>query len=155
MKALFPHCFPLCCFKTRLLSNIDKGIYPQSDGSLAIVNIDVSKRFVDLLVHLSFAIFTIFDLKRQLKLLEMAFDQVQTCLIFPFRWAYFRIKNSRKAQWVHPFSMNFNGFRAVCLYYSLIVPFRWKKCSFNGNTIYFQLRDVMPFDQNRIVLFRW
>ena len=37
-----------------------------------------SKGFVDLWVHSFFAIFAIFDLKRQLKLLEMAFDQVQT-----------------------------------------------------------------------------
>ena len=50
-----------------------------------VVDIDASKGFVDQWVHLSFAIFAIFDLKRQLKLLEMAFDQVQTCLIFPFR----------------------------------------------------------------------
>ena len=103
-----------------------KGVYPQSDRSLAIVNIDASKGFVDLWVHLSFAIFAIFDRKRQLKLLEMAFDQVQTCLIFPFRWAHFPVKNSRKAQWVHPFSMNFNGFRAFCLYFSLKVHFRWE-----------------------------
>ena len=70
-----------------------------------VVDIDASKEFVDLwgFIFLSFAIFAIFDLKRQLKLLEMAFDQVQTCLIFPFRWAHFPIKNSRKAQWVHPF----------------------------------------------------
>ena len=68
-----------------------------------VVDIDVSKGFVDRWVHLSFAIFAICDLKRQLKLLEMAFDQVQTCLIFPFRWAYFPIKNSSKAQWVPPF----------------------------------------------------
>ena len=46
-----------------------KGVYPQSDGSLAIVNSDALKGFVDLWVHLSFAIFAIFDLKRQLKLL--------------------------------------------------------------------------------------
>ena len=72
-----------------------KGVYPQSDGSLAIVNIDASKGFVDLWVHLSFVIFVISDLKRQLELLEMAFDQVQTCLIFPFRWAHFPIKYSR------------------------------------------------------------
>ena len=39
-----------------------KGVYPQSDGSLAIVNIDASKGFVDLWVHLSFAFFAIFDL---------------------------------------------------------------------------------------------
>ena len=99
------------------------GVYPQNDGSLAIVDMDASKGFVDLWVHLSFAIFAIFDLKIQLKLLEMAFDQVQTCLIFPFRWAHFPIKNSRKAQWVHPFSMNVNGFHSVCLYFSLKVHF--------------------------------
>ena len=81
-------------------------MYQQSEGSFAIVNIDASKGFVDVWVHLSFAIFAIFDLKIQLKLLEMAFNQVQTCLIFPFR----KKKNSRKAQLVHPFSMNFNGF---------------------------------------------
>ena len=70
---------PLCFF------NYCKGFYPQSDGSLAIVDIDASKGFVDLWVHLSFAIFAIFDIKkRHLKLLEMACDQVQTCLIFPF-----------------------------------------------------------------------
>ena len=69
-----------------------KGVYPQSDGSLAIVDIDASKGFVDLWVHLSFAIFAIFDLKRQLKLLEMACDQVQTCSIFPLQWACSPIK---------------------------------------------------------------
>ena len=53
-----------------------KGVYPQSNVSLAIVDIDASKGFVDLRVHLSFTIFDIFDLKRQLKVLEMAFDQV-------------------------------------------------------------------------------
>ena len=99
-------------------------MYPQTDDGLRLVDIDARKVFVDLWVHVYFAIIAIFDLKRQLKLLEMAFDQVQTCLIFPFRWAHFPIKNSRKAQWVHPFSMNFNGFRSVCLYFSLKVHFR-------------------------------
>ena len=47
--------------------NQSKGVYPQSDGSLAIVNIDASKGFVDLWVHLSFAIFANFDVKKQLK----------------------------------------------------------------------------------------
>ena len=69
-----------------------KGVYPQSDVSLAIVDINASKGFVDLWVHLSFAIFAIFDVKRELKLLEMACDQVQTCLIFPLRWACFPIQ---------------------------------------------------------------
>ena len=67
-------------------------VYQKNDGSLAIVNIDASKGFVDLWVHLSFSISAIFDLKRQLKLLEMACYQVQTCLIFPLRWACFPIK---------------------------------------------------------------
>ena len=38
-----------------------KGVYPQSDRSLATVDIDASKGFVDLWVHLSFAIFAIYD----------------------------------------------------------------------------------------------
>ena len=93
----------------------DKGVYPQSDRSLGIVNIYASKGFVDLWVHLSFAIFAIFDLKRQLKLLEMACDQVLTCLIFPFRWACFPIKTGRNAQWVHLFSMDFDEFSIIYL----------------------------------------
>ena len=70
-------------------------MYPQSDVSLAIVNIDASKVFVHLWVHLTFAIFAIFDKKRHLKLLEMASDQVQTCLF--------------------PFSMYFDGFLIIYL----------------------------------------
>ena len=89
---------------------MSKGVYPQSDGSLAIVDIDASKGFVDLWVHLSFAIFAIFDQERQLKLLEMAFDQVQTCLIFPLRWACFPIKIGRNAQWEHLFSLYVDDF---------------------------------------------
>ena len=80
---------------------MNKGVYPQSHVSLAIVDIDASKGFVDLWVHLSFAIFAIFDVKRELKLLEMACDQVQTCLIFPLRWACFPIQIGRNAQWEH------------------------------------------------------
>ena len=40
---------------------------PQSDGGLAIVHIDASKGFVNLWVHLTFAIFANFDFKKQLK----------------------------------------------------------------------------------------
>ena len=90
-------------------------MYPQSDVSLAMIDIAASKGFVDLWVHLSFAIFAIFDLKRQLKLLEMACDQVQTCLIFPLRWACFPIKIGRNAQWVHLFSMDFDVFLNIYL----------------------------------------
>ena len=92
-----------------------KGVYPQSHGSLATVDIDASKRFVDLWVHLSFAIFAIFDGKRELKLLEMACDQVQTCLIFSLRWACFPIEIGRNAQWEHLFSMGFDDFCSIFL----------------------------------------
>ena len=67
-------------------------MYPQRDVRLAMIDIDAWKGFFDLWEHLSFAIFAIFDLKRQLKLLGMAYDQVQTCLIFPLRCADFPIK---------------------------------------------------------------
>ena len=72
-------------------------MYPQSDVGLAIVDIDALKGFVNLWVHLSFAIFAIFDQKTHLKLLEMACDQVQTCFIFSLRWAVFPIKIGRNA----------------------------------------------------------
>ena len=91
------------------------GVYPQSDVTLVMIDIDASKGFVDLWVHLSFAIFAIFDLNRQLKLLEMACDQVQTCLIFPLRWACFPIKIGRNAQWVNLFSMDFDDFLTIYL----------------------------------------
>ena len=90
-------------------------MYPQNDGSLAIVDINGSKGFVDLWVHLTFAIFAIFNVKRQLELLEMACDQVQTCLIFPLRWAGFPIKIGRNAQWEHLFSMYFDDLLTICL----------------------------------------
>ena len=90
-------------------------MYPQSDRSLATVDIDASKGFVDLWVHLSFAIIAIFDGKRELKLLEMACDQVQTCLIFLLRWACFPIEIGRNAQWEHLFSMDFDDFSSIYL----------------------------------------
>ena len=89
---------------------MSEGVYPQRDVSLAMIDIAASKGFVDLWVHLTFAIFVIFDLKRQLKLPGMACDQVQTCLIFPLRWACFPIKIGRNVQWEHLFSMYFDGF---------------------------------------------
>ena len=92
-----------------------KGLYPQSDGSLAVVDIDASKGFVYLWVHLSLQFLLFCDLKRQLKLLEMACDKIQTCLIFPLRWACFPIKIDRNAQWVHLFSMDFDEFSIIYL----------------------------------------
>ena len=82
-----------------------------------MIDIDASKGFVDLWVHLSFAIFAIFDVKRQLKLLEMAYDKVLTCLIFPLRWACFPIKIGRNAQLVHLFSMDFDDFLTIYLFF--------------------------------------
>ena len=76
-----------------------------------MIDIDASKGFVDLWVHLSFTIFAIFDVKRQLKLLEMAYDQVLTCLIFPFLW-------------VHLFSMDFDDFLTIYLILCLKVHFQ-------------------------------
>ena len=96
---------------------LHKGVYPQSNGRPAIVDIGASKGFVGLWVHLSFAIFAIFDVKRQQQLLEMACDQVQTCLIFPLRWACFPIKIGRNAQWEHLFSMDFNELLTICLFF--------------------------------------
>ena len=92
-----------------------EGVYPQSDRSLAIVDIDASKGFVDLWVQLSFAIFAIFYVKRQLKLLEMACNQVRACLIFPLRWAGFPIKIGRNAQWELLFSMYFDEVLQISL----------------------------------------
>ena len=47
-----------------------KWVYPQSDVSLAIVDIDASKGFVDLWVHLALPILANFDVKKQLKRLS-------------------------------------------------------------------------------------
>ena len=47
-----------------------EGVYPQSDVGLAIVDIGALKWFVDMWVHLTFAIFANFDLKKQLKWLS-------------------------------------------------------------------------------------
>ena len=95
-------------------------MYPQSNGRLTTVDIDASKWFVDLWVHLFYAIFALFDGKRELKLLEMACDQVLTCLIFPLRWASFPIKIGRNAQWEHLFSMVFDDFSTIYLIFFII-----------------------------------
>ena len=112
-------------------------MYPQSDRSLAIADIDALKGFVGLWIHLTFANFAIFDVKRQLKLLEMACDQVQTCLMFPLQWACFPIKIGQNAQWEHLFSMYFDDFFfTICLTFQSKSPFSMKKLSLSGNTIY-------------------
>ena len=59
--------------------------------------------------YLSFAIFVIFDLKRQLNSHEI--DQVLTFSIFPLQWVCFPIKTSRIAQWIHLFPINLDDSR--------------------------------------------
>ena len=54
----------------------------------------------------------------------MACDQVQTGLIFPFRWAGFPNKIGRNAQWEHLFSMYFDDLSTIYLIFSLKVHFR-------------------------------
>ena len=71
-------------------------------------------------------IFAIFDVKRQLKLLEVACDQVQTCLIFPLRWAGFPVKIGRNAQWEHLFSMYFYDFLPISVIFWSKSPFSMK-----------------------------
>ena len=85
-------------------------MYPQSHGSLTIVGIDASKGFVDLWVHFFLAMECIHRNGYRRKLLFWSFDSIQTCLIFPFRWACYPVKSSRNAQWEHLFSMDFDEF---------------------------------------------
>ena len=92
-----------------------KGVYPQKDGSLAIVNIDASKGYIDLWVHFFVAVEDIHRNWYRRKWCFLAFDLIQTCLIFPFRWACFPIKIGRNAQWEHLFSMDFDDFSTIYL----------------------------------------
>ena len=69
-----------------------KGVYPQSDVSLVMIDTDASKGFVDLWVHLSLVIFAIFDLKRQLKLLEMACETSPNMLNISLAMGMFLLK---------------------------------------------------------------
>ena len=55
MKYITWTLFPLVRMFLYFLLN-SEGVYPQSDVSLAMIDIDASKGFVDLWVHLSFAI---------------------------------------------------------------------------------------------------
>ena len=51
-----------------------KGVYPQNEGSLAIVGIDASKGFVDLWVHFFVAIVDIHRNGYRQKVLSFGFD---------------------------------------------------------------------------------
>ena len=92
-------------------------------------------------------------MKKQLKLLAMAYDKDLTCLIFPLRWAHLRVQNSHKAQGVHLFSMNFNGFQSFRLYFSLKCPFPMIKSLHSGNTNYRRIISIK--DLTKIELFHF
>ena len=73
-------------------------MYPQSDVSLAMIDIVALKGFVDLWVHLSFAMFAIFDLKGW----EHHILSMKGChAIQPF---YFNDNFRRYSLWVYSFT---------------------------------------------------
>ena len=98
-----------------LICQIIQGVYPQSNVSLAIVDIDASKGFVDLWVHFFVAIEDIHRNGYRQKRCSFDFNEIQTCLIFPLRWTSIPIKISRNAQWEHLFFMDFDDFLTICL----------------------------------------
>ena len=65
-----------------------EGVYTQSLDSLRLLSmgpsIPIKSKYAQW-EHLSFTIFANFDVKKQLKLLQMAFNQDLTCVIFPLR----------------------------------------------------------------------
>ena len=81
-------------------------MYRQSDGSLAIVDIDASKGFVDLWVNFFVAIEDIHQNGYQGK---MCFFGLINFSSFPLRWACFPIKIGQNAHLEH-FSMYFDDF---------------------------------------------
>ena len=95
--------------------------------------------------------FCYFRSKITTKITWDGFRPSSNMLNISFRWAHFPIKNSRKAQWVHLFLMNINGFRSVCLYFSLKVHFRWKNDLSMGTPYTFD--EGMSCHSTRIELF--
>ena len=71
---------------------------------------------------------------------------IQTCLIFPLRWAGFPIKMGLNAQWEQLFLMYFDYFSTI---YLILSPFLMIKCSLSGNTLYLRLLAMMGFDAIR------
>ena len=92
-----------------------KGVYPQSDVSLAIVYIDASKGFVDLWVYFFVAIEDIHRNGYRQKRCFFGFDEIQTCLIFPLRWERFPNKICQNTQCEHLFSMCFDDLLTIYL----------------------------------------
>ena len=75
-----------------------------------IVGLDASKGFIALWVHLFVAREGIHRNGYRRKRYFLGFDQIQTCLIFPLRWACLPINIGRNAQWKHLLSMYFDDF---------------------------------------------
>ena len=126
-------------------------MYPQSDDSRRWGRRYPSKRMIAQWEDLSFAISAIFDLKRQLKLLEMVCNQVLTCLIFLLRWACFPIKPSRIAQWEHLFLMDFDDSRPFLIMFLSKMTILMIKSSRSGNTKFIRLLSMN--DSTKIELF--
>ena len=70
----------------------------------------VNRALVALWEHFFVAIVSIHRNGYRWKRLFFGFDLIQTCLIFPLRWACFPIKIGRNAQWEDLFSMDFDDF---------------------------------------------
>ena len=77
--------------------------------------------FVDLWVHLTFAIFAIFDLKRQLKWLRPRSNMFN----ISFSMGMFSYQIGRNAQWVHLFSIDFDEFSIIYLIFDGKTIFQW------------------------------
>ena len=85
---------------------------------------------------------------RAKKTTKMPYDQVQTCLIFPLRWASFPIKISHNTL-MGTLILDVLYFDDFTLFLSLKVHFRWENCLSVGNTIYLRLLAVEGFDAIR------
>ena len=73
------------------------------------------------------------------------FNQYLACLIFPLRWAYFPVKTSCNAQWVHLFSMDFDDILTIYLIFYSKSPFSMVELSLSGNTIYLLIQCSREF----------
>ena len=94
-------------------------MYPQSDGSLAMASDEYISMHQKCLLICGYTFLIETEHIHQdgygRKVLFLDFDLIQTCLIFPLRWACFPIKISPNAQWEHLFLMYFDDFSTIYL----------------------------------------
>ena len=65
--------------------------------------------------YLTFVIFANFDVKRTTKITYDGVQPRSNMSNISFSMGFFPIKNSRNAQWLHLFSMGFDGFSTIYL----------------------------------------